>query len=294
MRRVFYFPLSYRWLGWALFAGFLGLVGVCLFLFLPPRANWTVDIHNSAWLRLLVQKNPVVLVFYDSAELGLPGIEFRSLDDGQVRSSHLHDRPRYHHSAFVGKGLLQANDDTGRHDYVSFESGSEWTLNFPNATGLHWPSEGELVVINGKMPFDGKHVVSGESTTDNLCFMVTSQTTKREQTWLEQLLDFLPVASSERNQTRITLVDLEDAQEFWHMVLPGKMNTTPLLTEDGRKLITECEVNGKVRLQCWDVPPKRWWHWIVGVPAGLVAVGVAWRMWCSRRLLLRFSIVFGK
>ncbi|MBI3408336.1 MAG: WD40 repeat domain-containing protein [Planctomycetes bacterium] len=109
-----------------------------------------------------------------------------------------------------------------------------------------------------------------------------------EAGWLEKLLLLLPGGIFPEGWTRVTVIDLNKGEETCRFDLPnGQQGHCAIITEDGQSLVTLRDGISPWLLQCWDVPPRRSWAWIIGVPAGLGVIVVGWRMWGNRKGALR-------
>ena len=56
----------------------------------------------------------------------------------------------------------------------------------------------------------------------------------------------------------------------------------PVISDDGKSILTftkeaEDAGNQATGIVCWDVPAKRRWEWIIGLPAALALPVLAWR-----------------
>ena len=107
------------------------------------------------------------------------------------------------------------------------------------------------------------------------------------------LLRWFPVKvadwSDEENQ--VIVVDLQEQRVASHLELSGVNDyLTAFLTPDARILVTGHGGNpAEACVQCWELPIRKPWLWILGPPLILGAVPFAWKLRHYRRVKRRTS-----
>ncbi|MBI3409943.1 MAG: WD40 repeat domain-containing protein [Planctomycetes bacterium] len=70
---------------------------------------------------------------------------------------------------------------------------------------------------------------------------------------------------------------VQDDVIWGRVVAPNQLT---MVADDGRTFFTiTLERRDKSAISCWDIPAKRRWEWILGVPAALALAVIGWRPW---------------
>src|SRR5262249_50493094 len=99
--------------------------------------------------------------------------------------------------------------------------------------------------------------------------------------WLMKWLrDLLP---NRRDEIALAVFQT-DSREIV-MWLDGLVPQNASLSPDGHSLLVLETADNACTLSCWDIPEKKPWRWILGVPAGLgLLLVVPYQAWKRRRV----------
>lgn len=106
-----------------------------------------------------------------------------------------------------------------------------------------------------------------------------------QKDWFSRLLDKLVGRWAPISLDLVSVWDLQTYKEVFR--LDDRDASCAAISPDGKTVLTSSFATDGCVLTCWDVPGKRPWRWIVGIPVGmglaLIGARQAWRRWRGRK-----------
>jgi hypothetical protein len=97
--------------------------------------------------------------------------------------------------------------------------------------------------------------------------------------WLGWLTGRVPMNTL---QDVVTVLEANTGRELVRM--EHEQTEYAIISDDGSTLVTaHRDLDGAMTLRVWDVPLRRSWKWIIGIPATLLTLVLAARWWRTRR-----------
>ncbi|MCI0376849.1 MAG: hypothetical protein L0215_04535 [Gemmataceae bacterium] len=143
------------------------------------------------------------------------------------------------------------------------------TIAIPNMRYLWWVSpKGDLLVVGRSIPPDPNE--------------------DRDGIWESIRKLLLPKQNRRQTEHYLALYDVKNGRELAR--LADDSNPSQYLFNDAKHLITRVTSESAPIIRVWDIPPPKPWRYIVGGPAALGFLILAWRYWRSRRKARRPAV----